>query len=425
MNNLYKQINTVTPSPLVLLGILLLSVFIILPPSLTVILITILTSVVIIVSYQNNYYFLTVFSGGFLFRVLIILFNTIIEVLPTTPTSAGNSKRAGILANNLLSGNVFYMIDTITDPRGLVANILSPFYIFIGQSEMAGRVGNAMISLLIGYIIFKLAIRITDDQTSLLASGIVLFWPTIVFRSVTIQREIVSVVALLVFLWATTQWFDSITRNSIIIAMTAAAVVYILRPENTVLLCAILGTIFIIQSRKRPLYLAVIALLVIPAGVYIVFNFDAITGVGSTLTPETIDTFAHYRAHGDAAYLTWLHYESWLDIILYAPLKIVYYLFTPFPWQIKTPVELVVGITAIGLFGATILSRRGIALLLHEHPEYLLVLLSYVIFGITTYAIVEMNYGAAVRRRIQFIPIIILLAVVGLSRLRIEVRGIE
>jgi hypothetical protein len=33
-----------------------------------------------------------------------------------------------------------------------------------------------------------------------------------------------------------------------------------------------------------------------------------------------------------------------------------------------------------------------------------------------------MNYGAAVRRRIQFIPILLLLAAVGLSKVELKVR---
>lgn len=103
------------------------------------------------------------------------------------------------------------------------------------------------------------------------------------------------------------------------------------------------------------------------------------------------------------------------------PAKIMYFLFTPFPWQIRGIVELLVGISALALISATLLARRGFAAL-QRRPHYLTLLLSYLLTGIVTYSIIEMNYGAAVRRRIQFIPIILLLAVIGLSKLQIEIR---
>jgi len=66
------------------------------------------------------------------------------------------------------------------------------------------------------------------------------------------------------------------------------------------------------------------------------------------------------------------------------------------------------------LFVAALLSGRGFVLL-RAHPEKRATLAAYAISGITAYAIVEMNAGAAFRRRIQFVPIVLLLAVVALT----------
>ena len=32
------------------------------------------------------------------------------------------------------------------------------------------------------------------------------------------------------------------------------------------------------------------------------------------LSPATLDAYAHVRAHGGSAYLTWLHYDTWVDV---------------------------------------------------------------------------------------------------------------
>jgi dolichyl-diphosphooligosaccharide--protein glycosyltransferase len=58
----------------------------------------------------------------------------------------------------------------------------------------------------------------------------------------------------------------------------------------------------------------------------------------------------------------------------------------------------------------------------HHAFDYLWLLLSYFLTGVVTYSIIEMDYVAAVRRRIQFIPILLFLAVVGLSNVEFDVR---
>lgn len=308
--------------------------------------------------------------------------------------------------------------------RALMAHVLAPFYVILGHSPVAGRVGIAFISLFIGYLSFRLARHVTDRRTSVLVASVVLFWPTIVYRSIVIQREIVIVVAMLATLWAAVQWLEAITLPSVVTAIAASMTVFTLRKENLVLITAVFGVLFLIKSRDRPYYLIGATLLCIPIFVYFVLNFGSFTGFGTSLTPAALDAFAYGRAHGDTVYLVGLHYRSWLDIILYAPLKIVYFLFTPFLWQVRNVTELFVSMSAIALFAVTVISRRGIALL-KEDRDYVLLLLTYASVGITTYAIVEMNYGASVRRRIQFVPILILLAVIGLSTVKVKPWDIE
>jgi 4-amino-4-deoxy-L-arabinose transferase-like glycosyltransferase len=320
---------------------------------------------------------------------------------------------------------MYYILGSIGNKKDLFAGIISPFYVIIGPSEMAGRIGVAMIGLLVGYYIFAFVKEFVNYNTALLSAGIVLFWPTIFFRSVVIQREVILTMALMGYLWIAKQSIDNSSLKNILTGILFAYIVYVLRPENVLLLAIVASVAAILKFREKTGYMIFLSFLIAPIIIYILLNFGSFTGYGTVISPEAIDAFAHGRDHGKAAYLTWLHYESWLDILIYAPLKIIYFLFTPFPWHVRDPAEAIVGISAIALICITVLSRRGIALIMNDHKKDLLILLSYTIVGITAYAIVEMNYGAAVRRRIQFIPIIILLAVVGFSRLRIKIRGIR
>jgi hypothetical protein len=424
MSSIYKYHSTRRLTPLAPLIACTLGALLYLPPVVSILFVTVLTTCVGVVAYRLNNFLLTILSAAFLSRIAIVVVDSTINILPTIPISSGHNRRAIELVIAWSNGQLFGVLGGVSPMRVLMAHLLAPFYAFLGKTPMAGRIGIAFISLLIGYLVFQLARPVTDRQTATLAASAVLFWPTIVARSVVIQREIVIVVAILLFLWAAVQWIDSITFPTVVVASIATTSIFVLRKENLFLIAVMVGFVSLVKSRDKPYYLAGLTLLATPFLTYFALNFGQFTGFGTTLSPTAIDSFAHGRAHGDAAYLVNLHYNSWLDVVLYVPIKIMYYLYTPFPWQIRGITELLVGLSAFALLTATLFVRRGIAIL-HDKPYYVGLLLSYLLTGILTYSIIEMNYGAAVRRRIQFIPIILIFAVIGLSNVEFDVRWPE
>ncbi len=356
-----------------------------------------------------------------LFRVGIILADTVHPILPSPPIS-GDHNRYAIEVASAWSSAQFVGLQLETGlMRVFVAHALAPFYLPFGPSEFSGRIGIAVISTIIGLFTYKIANEAVDRRISLLATSLVLFWPTVVYRSVVIQREVIIVVALLAFLWATVQWLDAVTLLSVAVAFCATATIFVLREENFFLLAVMVGFVTLVKSYNRPYYFAGFALLATPFVAYFVFNFAKFTGYGTTLSPAALNSFAYGRAHGDAAYLLGLHYDSWLDVVLYMPMKVLYFLYTPFPWHIRGMTEALVGASALVLLAVTMGVRRGIGML-RDEPHYLGLLLTYLVTGVVAYSIIEMNYGAAVRRRIQFIPILILLAVIGISNVRVKIQ---
>ncbi|MFB9811040.1 hypothetical protein [Haloarcula sebkhae] len=396
------------------------TVFVFLPPYPTLLLITIITAGIIALAFRLKNYVLTVFSGAFLVRIALITVDATVGILPTPPISSGHNRNAIELAIAWSHGQILGPLTEIITMRGLMAHLLAPFYVVIGQTPISGRVGISFFSLLVGYLIFQLARRVSDRRTSLIAATVVLFWPTILARSVVIQREIVIVVVLIGFLWTSVQWLDTISLPTVTIGILTIFAILILRKENLFLIAVMIGFVGLAKSREKPHYIAGTVLFSTPILAYFTLNFGQFTGFGTTLSPEAINAFAYGRAHGDAVYLVGLHYDTWLDIILYAPIKVLYFLYTPFPWQIRGVTELLVGGSAIALLAATTGVRRGMGMLQNK-PYYLGLLLSYLLTGVVTYSIIEMNYGAAVRRRIQFVPILLLIAVIGLSNIELNV----
>lgn len=399
----------------------LLAVVAALPVPAAVAAIGLLTVALCVAAHRVGNHVALVLAGAFLFRLAIIAVDSVLRLVPRPPIAASHGANAMAVASAWTRGRFLGTMADVELMRTVVAHLLAPFYLLVGDSPVVGRLGVAVLSLAVGYFAYRITARVATRRAGVGVLVVVSFWPTIVYRSVVVQREVVLAGAMLGLLWAATRWLDRVTLRSVLVAAVAVGLVVAMREENLLLVAAVVGTVLLARGRRRPYYLLFAGVVSVPLVVLFALNFGAITGYGATLSPAALDAFAYGRAHGDAAYLVGLHYRSWLDVLVYAPLKVVFFLFTPFPWQVRGVVELVVGLSALGLFGLTVLARRGVAVLT-DRPGHLFVLLAYLVTGVAAYAIIEMNYGAAVRRRIQFVPVIAILAVIGLSRLTVEVR---
>lgn len=400
--------------------IVVLALVAIVPSNYSVSVLLILTLLLNIIYFNISNYFGFILTGSFLFRMGIILGNSHLRFLPKPPIIDNHNQRAIALASQWGSGNIFNNIHEIPSMRGFMSHILAPFYLLFGDSIISGQIGIAIISLLIGYLVYILGREVTTNEKSLLAVFIVMFWPTIVYRSVILQREVVMIVSLLTFLWVAIQWLDSIEIQTIVLAILSLTVVFFLREENLFILITVLFSLGVFKARESVKYMFSITVSSCIFLAYFVLEFNKFTGHGSSISPAALDSYAHARAHGEAAYLTDIHYETWLDVIIYLPVKLVYFLYTPFPWQVQGLTEAIVGISAIGLLIMTLPLLRGVKGLMSDNGR-LVLLITFLATGVVTYSIIEMNYGSAVRRKIQFIPILLLISMVGMPKIKLQV----
>lgn len=385
---------------------------------------------------------LALLAAGYLFRLGIVVLNFRLGVLTQPDISISHHERAMALADAWLSGQLGGVLETGTMER-LVAYTHAPFYLVFGRWQLAGELGTAFYGTAIGYVTYAIAKQVTTRRNAVLAAGAVVFWPSIVYRSVVIQREVLVALSMLTTVWValrltqpnrlyehfpeedvwrTAHWTKRLPATDIALLLVAVGVIYITRKENLAVVGISLVVALALRNRDVPWRFVVVGGLLLPVLAYFTLNFADFVGGSTALTPAGLDRFAHLRARGGSAYLTDLHYRSWLDIALYAPVKIVYFLFSPLPWQVDSLTDLLAGVSGWGLFVATLLSGRGFVLL-RAHPEKRATLAAYAISGITAYAIIEMNSGAAFRRRIQFVPIILLLAVVALTSVSFRQRS--
>ena len=121
---------------------------------------------------------------------------------------------------------------------------------------------------------------------------------------------------------------------------------------------------------------------------------------------------------GDAVYPEWTNPESTGDLVWAIPLKAVYLLFSPFPWDIKTPAHLIGLIDGLLYFGLVIIIFRNIKTIWRNEAArtVLLVILPFIF----AYGIGTSNFGTSIRHRAKFVGVLIMLASFWLARLVIH-----
>jgi len=418
---MFKQTSRVHPRvTLLLLGVVL--VFGALIPVLRpLILVGVLVGALAYAS-STDRWLVFVLVAALLARILVILVDVQFGLFFEPPIGGNHHRRVQQLIAGWQGGQFVDPAIRTSLMKATVAHLLAPFYLLFSQDPIAGRFGVAVYGSLVGYPVFRIARSFADERSALAATAVALFWPSMLFRSVVYQREVMIVLAMLTVVWVAVRWIDEIRPVDLLVLVPAVWLVFVLREQNIVIVLVTLGVSIAFRNRGAILPVVTGVLGIALGAFFVITWFEGLARLDLPFSPEAIDAYAHIRARGDAAYLVNLHYRSWLDIVLAAPVKVIYFLYSPLPWQVDSLTDLLAGVSGWGLFVAVLLSGRGFVLL-RTHPEKRATLAAYAISGITAYSIIEMNSGAAFRRRIQFVPIVLLLAVIALTSVSFRQRS--
>ena len=171
-----------------------------------------------------------------------------------------------------------------------------------------------------------------------------------------------------------------------------------------------------IRDNLRPL-----ALLVVIATAIGVLQFSLRTGVGlekvwGIIRDFDIDFIAIWQAstaRGRGAYLSGVAIETWFDLIWNIPLRVLFFLGSPFIWMVSQFRDVLGLLDALAfLYVAFRITRDIMKRRLLTNDVYLSVLL--VVAGIVVlFALATSNYGTAFRHRAKIFPWLLLLYLYG------------
>jgi hypothetical protein len=136
------------------------------------------------------------------------------------------------------------------------------------------------------------------------------------------------------------------------------------------------------------------------------------------LSPEYLKSRVEPLAVGRGAYLAGYYPASVFDIFLQTPVRVVYFLFGPFPWKITGLADFIGFIDAFMYAILIVYSLKSFGKLDKYGKLMYLAILLIVFVEVITFAWGTSNYGTAVRHRQKIICFLIVAASFGMARNR-------
>jgi len=303
--------------------------------------------------------------------------------------------------------------------------LMAIFYKIFGFHPVEVKVINCILGSLIGWVTYLTAAEIFDKRAAKISMCIVMFWPSLIRWSIANLKDpliILSFMVCIYILISALQRKIEIWRY--IIFLLSATIIFFFTPQLYFILIAG-GAGLLIMFRalrsmrsKRIIYLLVAAAaLLVVAGVYYFSYVKPHAFVQliykCELNQYTISgsDFAGYYFY-PGTFVDNLSREI-VSLPVFADIifkNVVYFMLTPFPWQITSPERLLSFPQMMLWYVLLILSFFGIARLFTRRGPTAFFISILLGVGVIVSALAEGNIGSALRHRDIFTPFFVILA---------------
>lgn len=292
-------------------------------------------------------------------------------------------------------------------------------YSLLDRSELMAE----SISLLFGmgsvYLGWIVANKIWNKDIANKVGMTIALFPSLILYSVLIMRETYIVFFLLLALYGVVTWTKTDSFKSIIITMAGFFMATFFHGAMIIGGIVFFLIVFLVNIKKMfkllikfrlnfkfLIYLSSIAGLVfyILTKVHIPYleSFDYATNLSTLFQKTTINT------KGDASWPTWLIISSPVEMFYKLPLRSIYFMYAPFPWDVSQARHLAGMLDSFLYIYLTFLIFKNKKNIWRDPA--LRVFLIILIFYIIVFAIGAGNFGTGIRHRSKFVVLFILLA---------------
>ena len=183
---------------------------------------------------------------------------------------------------------------------------------------------------------------------------------------------------------------------------------------------------FIILTRENRLAsrgtsaIGKVLLVAVMAGVFVYMLANGVgtdkmnIGGGVELSVSGVSKIGNMSASGRAAYLKNVNFSNPVLTMLFLPVRMLYFLYTPFPWMLRAAVDLVGFFDAVLYVYFSFQIYKKIKSIWYDqnkgsNEKFALLLFCVLLVLVAMFAAVTSNYGTAIRHRCKLFPIMLLI----------------
>lgn len=355
---------------------------------------------------SNIGYLSLLLLAAFIARVGTLFVDSAVHLFPKAD-AIGYHRGAVAVASSWWTGESITVLGSL-EVR-VYKRLIAPLYFWFGENPLLGRVLNSVLGLLATYNVFRITRSFYDDHTSLFSAAAFAFLPSLIRLQGELLRDAAVILALtqILYVLVSRRWrsFQGLSTG-----LLSLLVLGLLRREALAIAAIPIGiaaaretyTVFTSKSgddgwnyRRRlafglapAAFLTVMVLVVLQSGLLSGYSFD----------PSTLENQRNLLTAGDSAYLAEYTFDSWMDIALFAPLGAVYFLFTPFPWQVQDLLGAGAMLENLLLFYPLVLIAVP-RFFRRPHRGLKAILVGFLVLASVLFGFVEGNIGTALRHR--------------------------
>ena len=351
-------------------------------------------------------------------RLLFLFINNHLFYMPDGDMDAKNFEQ---LAWNHSQGGFYNNFNNYTGPGAyFISFILAIPYSLFGRSILLAQSLSIFFSIGSVFLGWSLAKKLWDNSTALKVGWSIALFPSLVSYSVLTMREVYISFFLLLAMWGIVNWIRFNNYKSLCIVFVGFIAASFFHGASIVGLFVFLFiiTLYNFKETFRLLRIKRINLKIL----IIIFFSSLILGLYLTnkislpylqtfskgINPSFLKETINLKVKGTASYPEWLKVDSTYELIYKIPIRSVYFIFSPFLWELKKLNHLV-GLLDSLLYMALVYLIFRNRKVIWKDPALrviLIILLVYiVIFGVGVG-----NFGSGIRHRSKFAIEFILLA---------------
>ena len=351
---------------------------------------------------------------AFLLRATVAIFHRLYPILPELYTLDAETYdwEGWAIADAWLTGNN-QKAEFISLSAAIHEHFIAVVYFLIGHSVLSIKILSSFVGTLSIYYLFLFAVETVGKKRALLVTFLVTVWPSHVLWTSHNFRDpwvfyFLSRVIYSSLLWLKYDSQKEWLKTALFIVLTG-----LFRELTGLLLALTFVTVSVYEYSRKATGLLRVSVLFLSAigavGFFLIMKDVLFFSHIQDASPLALSQIRQNLAIGGSTSYPDITYNSWFDILFFAPSGIVYFLFAPFPWQITNAVQLASSIENFALYFLTALACFRFSFLCALVRKEILFVGLFLVCGVVASGVVEGNVGTAYRHKMQFLPYLLVL----------------